>query len=146
MVEQSGEPFLFPLHCGLPRTAQSLGLDRSARTYRRSPGHNSKIPNTYTVSGGCGRSVDGGGSELHDMLCEIHDPHAHELLEMGRGLGYVSRWAATQASHVTVLGLSEEHLAEADRMGQITALLLEGRIVSERSAILTGSAPNGKFV
>jgi cyclopropane fatty-acyl-phospholipid synthase-like methyltransferase len=59
------------------------------------------------------------------MLCEIHDPHTHELLrragldagrrllELGCGLGYVSRWAAAQASHVTALDLSEEPLAEA---------------------------------
>ena len=68
------------------------------------------------------------------MLCEIHDPYTHELLrraglgaghkflEMGCGLGFVSRWAATQASHVTALDLSEEHLAEAGRLGQEAGL------------------------
>jgi len=46
----------------------------------------------------------------------------HKFLELGCGLGYVSRRAATQASHVTGLDLSEEHLAEADRIGQAAGL------------------------
>lgn len=68
------------------------------------------------------------------MLCEIHDPYTQELLrraglgsvhkflEIGCGLGYVSRWAATQVSHVTALDLSEEHLAEAARMAKPAGL------------------------
>jgi 2-polyprenyl-3-methyl-5-hydroxy-6-metoxy-1,4-benzoquinol methylase len=63
------------------------------------------------------------------MLCEIHDPRTRELLlkaglnaghryvEFGCGLGYVARWAASQAAHVTALDLSEEHLGEARRLG-----------------------------
>ncbi|MEO8050667.1 MAG: methyltransferase domain-containing protein [Acidobacteriota bacterium] len=68
------------------------------------------------------------------MLCEIHDPHTqdllrraalgvgHKFLEVGCGLGYVSRWAATRAAHVTALDLSDEHLAEARRMAEAAGL------------------------
>jgi SAM-dependent methyltransferase len=68
------------------------------------------------------------------MLCEIHDPYTHELLrrvgvgarhkflEVGCGLGYVSRWAAKQRAHVTALDLSDEHLAEARRMAELDGL------------------------
>jgi cyclopropane fatty-acyl-phospholipid synthase-like methyltransferase len=71
------------------------------------------------------------GRSGHDrlrMLCEIHDPHTRQLLlragldsmhryvEFGCGLGYVARWAATQAAHVTATDLSEEQLAESKRM------------------------------
>jgi len=88
------------------------------------------------------------------MLCEIHDPYTHELLrraglgpahkflEMGCGLGYVSRWAATQASHVTALDLSEEHLAEAVRMGEAGRL----RNIEWRHAnIYEHGLPEGTF-
>jgi cyclopropane fatty-acyl-phospholipid synthase-like methyltransferase len=37
-------------------------------------------------------------------------------VEFGCGLGYVARWAATQAAHVTALDLSEEQLAQSKRM------------------------------
>jgi 2-polyprenyl-3-methyl-5-hydroxy-6-metoxy-1,4-benzoquinol methylase len=72
---------------------------------------------------------DRSGHERLRMLCEIHDPHTktllckaglsaeHRYVEFGCGLGYVARWAATQASHVTAIDLSEEHLGEARRLG-----------------------------
>jgi ubiquinone/menaquinone biosynthesis C-methylase UbiE len=68
------------------------------------------------------------GHERLRMLCEIHDPHTRDLLlqaglgsghhyvEFGCGLGYVSRWAASRGAHVTAVDLSEEHLAEAQRL------------------------------
>ncbi|MEQ1884425.1 MAG: methyltransferase domain-containing protein [Bryobacteraceae bacterium] len=71
------------------------------------------------------------GRTGHDrlrMLCEIHDPHtrqllrnaglgpAHRYMEFGCGLGYVARWAATQAAHVTATDLSQEQLAECQRL------------------------------
>ena len=71
------------------------------------------------------------GRTGHDRLrtlCEIHDPHTRQLLlsaglssthryvEFGCGLGYVARWAATQAAHVTATDLSEEQLAESKRI------------------------------
>jgi SAM-dependent methyltransferase len=71
------------------------------------------------------------GQSGHDrlrLLCEIHDPGTHELLtragistaqryvEFGCGLGYVSRWAASQAAHVTAIDLSEEQLVEARKL------------------------------
>jgi ubiquinone/menaquinone biosynthesis C-methylase UbiE len=83
------------------------------------------------------RYVLSSGRSGHDrlrMLCEIHDPHTRALLrkaglgaghryfEFGCGLGYVARWAATQAAHVTALDLSEEHLAEARRMAEASNL------------------------
>src|SRR3954451_15767944 len=72
---------------------------------------------------------DRSGHDRLRMLCEIHDPHTralllkavlnakHRFVEFGCGLGYIARWAATQASHVTAIELSEDHLAEARRMG-----------------------------
>ncbi len=77
------------------------------------------------------------GRTGHDrlrMLCEIHDPHARDLLkragltagqryvEFGCGLGYVARWAARQASTVTAIDLSEEHLQEAQRLAESDGL------------------------
>jgi ubiquinone/menaquinone biosynthesis C-methylase UbiE len=68
------------------------------------------------------------------MLCEIHDPYTrellsragagagHKLLEVGCGLGYVSRWAAKQGLHVTGLDLSDDHLAEARRLAELEGL------------------------
>jgi SAM-dependent methyltransferase len=68
------------------------------------------------------------------MLCEIHDPGTRDLLtraglgaadryvEFGCGLGYVSRWAATQAADVTAIDLSEEHLAEASSLAKLQGL------------------------
>jgi 2-polyprenyl-3-methyl-5-hydroxy-6-metoxy-1,4-benzoquinol methylase len=46
----------------------------------------------------------------------------HKFLEVGCGLGYVSRWAAKQEAHVTALDLSDEHLAEARRMAELDSL------------------------
>jgi SAM-dependent methyltransferase len=83
------------------------------------------------------RYVLASGRSGHDrlrMLCEIHDPPTRELLrraglgrehryvEFGCGLGYVSRWAATQAAQVTAVDLSEEHLAEARRLTEAGGL------------------------
>jgi cyclopropane fatty-acyl-phospholipid synthase-like methyltransferase len=88
------------------------------------------------------------------MLCEIHDPHTHELLrragldaghrllELGCGLGYFSRWAAAQASHVTALDLSEEHLAEAARMGEAAGLR---NIEWRRANIYDNGLPEANF-
>ncbi len=59
------------------------------------------------------------------MLCDIHDSGTHELLlragiataqryvEFGRGLGLVSQWAASQATDVVAIDLSQDQLAEA---------------------------------
>jgi SAM-dependent methyltransferase len=69
------------------------------------------------------------------MLCEIHDPFSRELLlraglgrthryvEFGCGLGYVTRWAAAQASHALGTDLSVEHLDEARRLAEASGLL-----------------------
>ena len=68
------------------------------------------------------------------MLCEIHDPATRELLaraglgsgkryvEFGCGLGYVARWAATQAAQVTAIDLSPEHLEEARSLADAAGL------------------------
>jgi len=73
-------------------------------------------------------ATDRSGHDRLRMLCEIHDPRTRELLlkaglnsthrylEFGCGLGYVARWAATQAAHVTAVDLSEEHLSLARGM------------------------------
>ena len=83
------------------------------------------------------RYVLASGRSGHDrlrMLCEIHDPHTRNLLqraglgrehryvEFGCGLGYVSRWAATQAAQVTAIDLSEEHLGEASQLAKAEGL------------------------
>ncbi|MGE0816756.1 MAG: class I SAM-dependent methyltransferase [Vicinamibacterales bacterium] len=64
----------------------------------------------------------------------MHDPHTRQLLlhaglnsthryvEFGCGLGYVARWAATQAAHVTATDLSEEQLAESTRLADAQGL------------------------
>ena len=46
----------------------------------------------------------------------------HRYIEFGCGLGYVARWAATQASHVTAVDLSDEHLSEARQLAEGMAL------------------------
>jgi SAM-dependent methyltransferase len=74
------------------------------------------------------------GQDRLRMLCEIHDPQTRELLkragltashryvEFGCGLGYVARWAARQASWVTAVDLSDEHLKEAQRLAESDGL------------------------
>jgi ubiquinone/menaquinone biosynthesis C-methylase UbiE len=74
------------------------------------------------------------GHDRLRMLCEIHDPHTQALLrkaglgprhryfEFGCGLGYVARWAATQAAHVTAIDLNDEHLSEARRLADASNL------------------------
>jgi SAM-dependent methyltransferase len=77
------------------------------------------------------------GRTDHDrlrMLCEIHDPQtralltraglsgSHRYVEFGCGLGFVARWAATQAAHVTAIDLSQEHLDEARRLAVAAGL------------------------
>ena len=68
------------------------------------------------------------------VLCELHDPYARELLtkaglgrahrfvEFGCGLGYVTRWAATQAAHAVGTDLSVDRLDEARRLADAAAL------------------------
>jgi len=68
------------------------------------------------------------------MLCDIHDPttrallqqagltRTHRYVEFGCGLGFVARWAATQALSVTAIDLSEEHLQEARRRAESECL------------------------
>jgi len=83
------------------------------------------------------RYVLSSGRTGHDrlrMLCEIHDPstrtlltraglgRSHNYVEFGCGLGYVARWAATQAAHVTAIDLSQEHLDEAHRLAVASGL------------------------
>lgn len=74
------------------------------------------------------------GQDRLRMLCDIHDPQTRDLLkraglsashryvEFACGLGYVARWAATQAHSVTAVDLSEEHLAEAQRLAESEGL------------------------
>ena len=74
------------------------------------------------------------GHDRLRVLCEIHDPQTRQLLlsaglngtsryvEFGCGLGYVARWAATQAAHVTAIDLSDEHLAESKQLATAAGL------------------------
>ena len=103
------------------------------------------------------RYVLASGRAGHDrlrMLCEIHDPGTRELLlraglgrghryvEFGCGLGYVSRWAATQAAHVTAIDLSDEHLGEARRLADGAGL---GNIEFLNRSIYEHGLPAGSF-
>ena len=73
----------------------------------------------------------GSGTTDHDRLrviSEIHDGRTHELLrkagfagghrfvEFGCGLGYVTRWAASQGAHATGIDLNEDHLTLATKL------------------------------
>src|SRR6516165_11855097 len=80
-----------------------------------------------------------GRSDHHRLrvISEIHDSRTRELLrkagfaaghrfvEFGCGLGYVTRWAASEGAHATGIDLNEDHLmvatALADEAGLTTA-------------------------
>lgn len=97
---------------------------------------------------------DRSGHDRLRMLCQIHDPRTRQLLlqaglsstdrylEFGCGLGYVARWAATQAAHVTAVDLSEDHLAEAKRMAGIERL---GNIEFVNASIYEHGLPSANF-
>ena len=75
----------------------------------------------------------GSGRSDHDRLrviSEIHDGRTRDLLlragfvpghrfvEFGCGLGYVTRWAASQGAHATGIDLNEDSLAVAAQLSQ----------------------------
>jgi SAM-dependent methyltransferase len=77
------------------------------------------------------------GRSGHDRLrviSEIHDPQTRVLLkraglapghryaEFGCGLGYVTRWAATEGAHATGIDLSEDQVDAASRLAEETQL------------------------
>lgn len=79
----------------------------------------------------------GSGRGDHDRLrviSVIHDSRTRELLrkagftsgqrfvEFGCGLGYVTRWAASQGAHATGIDLNEDHLAVATELAREDAL------------------------
>ena len=79
------------------------------------------------------RYVLGAGRTDHDRLkviSDIHDDRTHELLrrgglraghrlvEFGCGLGYVSRWAATEGVHATGIDLNPEQVAVAQALAR----------------------------
>ncbi|MEZ5351519.1 MAG: methyltransferase domain-containing protein [Bryobacteraceae bacterium] len=91
------------------------------------------------------RYVLAAGRSGHDrlrMLCRIHDPYTrqwltraglgpgHRFVEFGCGLGFVSRWAASQGAQVTAVDLSAEHLEQARQMAEaenLTSISFENR-------------------
>ena len=79
----------------------------------------------------------GSGRSDHDRLrviSEIHDGRTHELLlraglvpghrfvEFGCGLGYVTRWAASEGAHATGIDLNEDHVAVAGELAREAGL------------------------
>jgi SAM-dependent methyltransferase len=79
----------------------------------------------------------GAGRSDHDRLrviSEIHDGRTRELLrkagfvsghrfvEFGCGLGYVTRWAASEGAHATGIDLNEDHLVVATDLAQKAGL------------------------
>src|SRR6476661_33232 len=73
----------------------------------------------------------GAGRSDHDRLrviSEIHDGRTRELLrraglvsghhfvEFGCGLGYVTRWAASEGAHATGIDLNEDNIAVATEL------------------------------
>lgn len=79
----------------------------------------------------------GAGRSDHDRLrviSVIHDDRTHELLrkagfrsghrfvEFGCGLGYVTRWAASQGAHATGIDLNEDHIAVATELSHKAGL------------------------
>ena len=79
----------------------------------------------------------GAGRSDHDRLrviSEIHDGRTRELLrqagfvsghrfvEFGCGLGYVTRWAASEGAHATGIDLNEDHLAVAAELAHEAGL------------------------
>ena len=79
----------------------------------------------------------GAGRSDHDRLrviSEIHDGRTRELLrkagfvsghhfvEFGCGLGYVTRWAASEGAHATGIDLNEDHLMVAAELAQEAGL------------------------
>src|SRR5215470_1564778 len=73
----------------------------------------------------------------HDRLrviSEIHDGRTRELLrraglisghrfvEFGCGLGYVTRWAASEGANATGIDLNEDHLAVATELAREAGL------------------------
>ena len=87
------------------------------------PGNKETSPNTFGD-----QYALAAGKAGHDrlrLLCELHDPATHRLLqkvgvgpgksfvEFACGLGYISRWASSQGAVVTGVDLSEERIDEA---------------------------------
>jgi len=83
------------------------------------------------------RYVLGSGRGDHDRLrviSEIHDGRTRELLlraglapghhfvEFGCGLGYVTRWAASEGADATGIDLNEEHVAVAGELAREAGL------------------------
>jgi 2-polyprenyl-3-methyl-5-hydroxy-6-metoxy-1,4-benzoquinol methylase len=81
--------------------------------------------------------LTGSGRSDHDrlrMISEIHDGRTRELLrcagflpghrfvEFGCGLGYVSRWAASQGAHATGIDLNPEQVAVASDLAREAGL------------------------
>jgi len=77
-----------------------------------------------------------GRSDHHRLrvISEIHDGRTRELLrragfvsghrfvEFGCGLGYVTRWAASEGAHATGIDLNEDHLMVATELAQEAGL------------------------
>src|SRR5499427_3091655 len=79
----------------------------------------------------------GSGRSDHDrlrVLSEIHDGRTRELLrkagfvgrqrfvEFGCGLGYVTRWAASEGAHATGIDLNEDNLTVATELADQAGL------------------------
>src|SRR5277367_3511100 len=83
------------------------------------------------------RYLLGSGRSDHDRLrviSAIHDDRTRELLqraglvsghhfvEFGCGLGYVTRWAASEGAHATGIDLNEDNVAVAAELAQQAGL------------------------
>src|SRR5215467_14998277 len=82
----------------------------------------------------------GTGRSDHERLrviSVIHDDRTRELLrkagfisghrfvEFGCGLGYVTRWAASEGAHATGIDLNEDHLAVATELAPLDLRTLD---------------------
>jgi SAM-dependent methyltransferase len=75
-----------------------------------------------------------GDHERLRVISAIHDGRTRELLrragfasglrfvEFGCGLGYVSRWAASEGAHATGMDLNEDHIAVASQLAREAGL------------------------
>jgi SAM-dependent methyltransferase len=58
----------------------------------------------------------------HELLRKAGFSSGHRFVEFGCGLGYVTRWAASEGAHATGIDLNEDHLAVATELAHEAGL------------------------
>lgn len=88
----------------------------------------SKFGDSYVLeSGRAGHARLRMISEIHDgrtrqLLTQAGLGPGHRYVEFGCGLGYVTRWAATQGAHALGIDLSQDQVAAATELAQEAAI------------------------